>query len=245
MYRPLPTGPIALDCDVLVGTWPAQADIDLSPEKAAATLAEADVTGALVCSARGAWFDDVDGLAETLSLAADRPAWSPVVTVNLRNALRAEELLATASNAGVRTLRLFGALQGVPIASPAYRHTITLAAAAGITILTDGDVREIWPAFAGQGLRVVFLDVHAYHLADFILLAREEPGFVSSTRLLNAPDSIERLVGEVGAQHAAFGSRAPLHAIAPSTLRLRHARISAEDRATIGGGWLTDTTVTP
>lgn len=241
MKAPLHTGPIALDCDVLVGTWPAQADIDLSPEAVERTLTEGGVTGALVCSARGAWFDDVDGLAETLDLTTAHPAWSPVATVNLRNALRAEEIIAAAVDSGVRALRLFGALQGVPAASPGYRHTIRLAAAAGLTILTDGDVREIWPVFAGQGLRVVFLDVHAYHLADFILLAREEPGFVSSTRLLNAPDSIERLVGEVGAHHAAFGSRAPLHAFAPSALRLRHTRISGDDWATITGGWLTGT----
>jgi hypothetical protein len=223
-----------IDCDVLIGAWPHRADLDLRPESVAARLHAADIDGALVCSGRGAWFDDVSGNDETL--ASRRPGWRPVGTVNLRNALRAEAELDRLAAAGVRAVRLFGPLQGCEFDFPGYRHAVSIAVRRRFVLLVEGDLRAGWRTFAGQGASVVFLDAHAYHLADFVLLAREEPGFVASTRLLNAPDSIERIAGEVGVAHLAFGSRTPLSQTSPSVLRLRHARLSEEDRALVAGG---------
>lgn len=230
------TGPITLDCDVLVGAWPARADLDLCPATVAARLDRAGIAGALVCSGRGAWFDDVAGNTETMAVA--NGALEPVGTVNLRNALRAEAELDRLAEAGVRAVRLFGPLQGCEPDFPGYRHVVEQALLRGLVLLVEGDVRRVWPAFAGRGARVVFLDVHAYHVADFVLIARTEPGFVASTRLLNAPDSIERVAGEVGAAHLAFGSRTPLHDTSPAALRLRHARVSDAEWTAVAGATL-------
>jgi hypothetical protein len=231
--------PIALDCDVLCGAWPARADLDFGIPAVRGRLDPAGVAGAVVCSGRGAWFDDLDGNTETLAVAAET-GWIPAGTLNLRDALRAEAELDRLVAAGVRAVRLFGPLQGCEPTFPGYRHVVDRLLERGLVPLVEGDVRACWPAFAGRGARAVFLDVHAYHLADFVLLARREPGFVASTRLLNAPDSIERLVGEVGAGHLAFGSRTPLHDTSPSVLRLRHARLSDVDWAAVSGGTLRD-----
>ena len=235
------TFPIGVDCDLLFGTWPPQAELDLSPGHGADLLRRAGIASAIACSARGAWFDAAQGNAETLATARDR-GWLPAVTVDLRNPLPAVQILDQAVADGVRFLRLFGQLQGVPATSPGYLHVARHGAARGLTMLTDGDVREIWRPFADLGAEVVFLDVHAYHVADFILLARQEPGFRASTRLLNAPDSIEKVVGEVGSAHLAYGSRVPLHSVSPSAIRLRTARISPADRAHVAGGWVGDRT---
>lgn len=233
---PLRTTPIGLDCDVLVGTWPPRADLSMTPDAVAARLARSGIAGALVASGRGAWFDDVEGNDETLSVATD--PWLPVGTVNLRNALRAESELDRLVAAGVRAVRLFAPTQGADPHFPGYRHVVAQAVARDLTLLVEGDVRHAWLAYAGRGAKVVFLDVHAYHVADFVLAARDEPGFVASTRLLNAPDSIETVVGELGAAHLAFGSRTPLHDTSPSVLRMRRARLSDVDWDAVTGGTL-------
>ncbi|WP_163506391.1 hypothetical protein [Fodinicola acaciae] len=224
--------PIDIDCDVLCGSWPPRAELDFSWPAVRARLDAAGIENALACSGRGAWFDDADGNAETLAL--DNAI--PVGTVNLRNALRATAVLDDLQAAGVRAVRIFGPLQGCEPHFPGYRHVVDGILGRGMVPLVEGDLRHCWQPFADRGARVVFLDVHAYHLADFILLARREPGFVASTRLLNAPDSIETVVGEVGASHLAFGSRTPLHDTSPSVLRMRHARLSDVDWTAVTGG---------
>ncbi|WP_307371329.1 hypothetical protein [Microbacterium sp. W4I4] len=201
------------------------------------TLDDHGINRGLACAGRGAWFDDAAGNDETFALQSMQERLLATATVDLRDALGAEQEVERMAERGVRVLRLFGALQGVPVSAPAYRHVARLAEAHRLTVLSDGDPREVWRPFADRGLTVVFLDVHAYHVADFVLLAREESRFLGSTRLLNSPDSIERVVAEVGAGHLAFGSRTPLHATASSELRFRHARITVEERAFIGGGW--------
>lgn len=230
------TQQIGLDCDVLVGTWPPRAEIDMTPDAVAARLDRAGIGGALVVSGRGAWFDDVEGNDETLGVARD--SWLPVGTVNLRNALRAEAELDRLVAAGVRAVRLFTSTQGAEPHFPGYEHVVAQAIARELTVLAEGDVRHAWRAYAGRGAKVVFLDVHAYHVADFVLAARDEPGFVASSRLLNAPDSIETVVGELGADHLAFGSRTPLHDTSPSVLRMRRARLSDVDWDAVTGGTL-------
>lgn len=228
---------ISLDCDVLVGAWPRRADLDLSPPAVAERLSAARIESALVCSGRGAWFDDIEGNDETIAAAA-RHGWLAAGTINLRNALRAEAELDRLAAAGVRVLRLFGPLQGCEPGFPGYSHVIEAAVARRMVLLVEGDLRALWRAFAGRDANVVFLDAHAYHVADFVLAARHEPGFVASTRLLNAPDSIERVAGELGAARLAFGSRTPLSETSPSLLRMRHARLSGEDWAAVAGGTL-------
>lgn len=230
------TQPISIDCDVMIGAWPPRADLDLSAAAVAARLTRAGIASGLACSGRGAWHDDVDGNTETLASATGHLL--PTGTINLRNALRAIPELDRLAAAGVRVLRLFGPLQGCEPDFPGYQHVRIEALTRDFTLLVEGDVRHLWRVFAGQGARVIFLDVHAYHLADFILAARGEPGFMASTRLLNAPDSIERLVGEAGPSHAVFGTRTPLHDTSPAALRFRRARLTDAEWAAVAGDTL-------
>ncbi|GAA0939963.1 hypothetical protein GCM10009554_30220 [Kribbella koreensis] len=160
----------------------------------------------------------------------------PVGTVDLRDAVGAAEQLDGLVGSGVRFLRLFTGAQGVQGETPAYRHVVGEAVARGMVILQDGDPRKFGAVLAGRGADVVFLDLHVYLLGDFVLMAKQEPGFRATTRMLSSPDGIERVVDGVGARHLVFGSRTPFMDVSPQTLRLRYARIGAEDRALIAGG---------
>lgn len=226
---------------MLVGRVPSRHDLDATRPAVLAALAAAGIDRALTGSLRGGLFDARSGNDEVL--ADPSPPLVGVGTVDLRDALTAETELVRLAGAGVRVVRLFCAEQGAEPDFPGLRHVAALTAAHDLTVLTSGDVRRYWRPFAGRGARVCFLDVHAYHLADFVLLARDEPGFVASTRLLNAPDSIERVVAEVGAHHLAYGSGLPRFDVTPSALRLRLADLTSQDWATVSHGtarsWLT------
>lgn len=233
--EPSPEERIRWDVDVLYGPWPSHpADHDLAAVRA--RLAGSPVERGLALSTRGALFDSAEGNAQTLKDLAGCPELLPVGTVDLRDALAAEPQLDALSAAGVRFLRLFTKEQGVEPAFPGYRHITDIAIERGLVLLHDGDPRRYGPVLAERGAQVIFLDLHAYFLADFLLLARREAGFRATTRMLSAPDSIERVVESVGSRHLVFGSRTPFMDISPQTLRLRYARITAEDRGAIAGG---------
>ncbi|MFI1394999.1 amidohydrolase family protein [Streptomyces sp. NPDC020681] len=233
--RVTPEEHIGWDVDVLYGPWPRHhADVPLAEVRA--RLARSPVAHALAMSTRGALFDDAAGNVRTVKDLADCPELLPVGTVDLRDALAAEERLEALDAEGVRFLRLFTEEQDVEPDFPGYRHVVEQALARGLVILHDGDPRRYGPVLAGRGAEVVFLDVHSYVLADFLLLARQEPGFRATTRLLSAPDAIERVVETAGARHLVFGSRTPFMDISPQTLRLRYADIGQAERAAIAGG---------
>lgn len=223
---------VGWDVDVLYGPWPRH-HRDVSLAEVRSVLARSPVARALALSTRGPLFDDRTGNAETVRDLADCPELLPVGTVDVRDALTAEDRLDELTADGVRFLRLFTVEQGAEPGFPGYRHVVALALDRGFVLLHDGDPRRFGPGLTGRGADVVFLDLHAYLLADFLLLARDEPGFRATTRMLSGSDSIERVVGSVGARHLVFGSRTPFMDISPQTLRLRHADIPDADRAAI------------
>ncbi|MFE3329768.1 hypothetical protein [Streptomyces sp. NPDC059176] len=232
---PAPREHIGWDVDVLYGPWPRH-HRDTGLAEVRTQLARSPVAGALALSTRGALFDDGAGNAETLRDLADCPELLPVGTVDVRDALTAERKLDELDRAGVRFVRLFTVEQAADPGFPGYRHVVALALARGMVLLHDGDPRRYGPPLMDRGADVVFLDLHAYLLADFLLMARDEPGFRITTRMLSGPDSIERVVGSVGARHLVFGSRAPFMDVSPPALRLRYADISDVDRAAIATG---------
>lgn len=197
----------------------------------------AGIDRAVICSGRGAWFDDLEGNAETVELAS-RTNCLPAVTINLRNALRAEQIVEDAVAHGIPFVRLFPIVQGCAATFPGVRHAVQTAVQHRRILLLEGDARELGPSMMGIGAHLVFLDLHAYHVADFVLMARREPGFMASTRLLNAPDSIETVAATVGAGRLCFGSRSPLHELSPALYRLRDARLSDDEWAAAAGGAL-------
>jgi predicted TIM-barrel fold metal-dependent hydrolase len=226
---------IGIDVDVLFGAVPNR-QLDASLEAVARLQESHGIRRGLMCSLRGALFDVCSGNDETLKAAEQQPRFVPVGTVDIRDALGAEDEIIRLAEAGTRLLRLFPPEQWAEPVSPGLAHIVDTAVAHDLVLLTSGDFSQFWRPFADRGARVCFLDVHAYRVSDFVVMARREPGFVASTRMLVGPDSIERIAGEVGAHHLAYGSRTPMHDVMPSALRLRMAGLTRQEWQQVAGG---------
>lgn len=219
---------VTLDVDVLAGAYPDREVPAPWPD----VLASHGIRAGAVAGLRAALFDVVSGNDETLGLA---PPHVPVGVVDLRDPLRAARELDRLAAAGRRAVRLFPDEQGAEAGFPGVRHVARRAAALGLTILTGGDVRRFWQPFAGIGATVVFLDTHFYHLGDFLVAAADEPGFHTSTRLLNSPDALETVAAELGADRLLFGSRTPYYEPLVPLLRLATSGLKPDEIAAVAG----------
>lgn len=228
---------LALDCDVVVGHWTARPDLDASPEALLALQARGGIDSAVVACAEAVWYDEERGNRRASALAREH-GWVPCHAVNLRDTYGIGERLDEWVESGVRAIRLPGSTQGISPSNPGYRKTVTEAAARRLVMLVEGDFTAVQAAFRGLGAKAVFLDASYYELADFLLVAQEEPAFVVSTRRMLGPDSFEIICDEVGAAHLTFGSGTPLQDLEPTVWRLRDAALSPADFDAVAGGTL-------
>ncbi len=226
--------PVLLDCDVLVGH-----DVTTGrwsrPESARDVMKATGISGGVVASLRAVHFDVPSGNEEARQVAESNGWWA-CPALDLRDALGAERELDRLLSAPdrPRVIRLAPSAQGVAPSFPAFGHVVRLLVDAGLTIFAEGNVLRFGPAFRGLGARVVFLDTHFYHLGDFVVLAREEPGFYTSTRMLTGPDSLEIVAAEVGVERLVLGCRTPLHETHAVVRRLLTSKLTPDEIAQTG-----------
>ncbi|MGW0805528.1 amidohydrolase family protein [Nonomuraea sp. NPDC002799] len=229
---------VTLDVDVLFGAYPDRDGPPGTPASVIELLAGNRIRAAAVAGLRAALFDVRSGNDELLA-APDTGASVevvPVGAVDLRDPVGAGRELERLASAGAGAVRLFPEEQGVEAGFPSVRHVARQAARLGLVVLTGGDVRRFWQPFAGIGATVVFLDTHFYHLGDFLVAAADEPGFHTSTRLLNSPDALELAAAEVGADRLLYGSRTPHYEPLVPLLRLATSGLKPEEIAAVAGG---------
>jgi predicted TIM-barrel fold metal-dependent hydrolase len=225
---------VILDCDLLVGrdvTTGARLPLD----DLVHTLRRVGIDGGLVASLRALTFDPVSGNDEARASTAD-PSWWGVAGIDLRDPLGAEREIDRAASQGVRAVRLAPERQGVPTTAPGLRACARRATALGLALLVEGDVRTLGPALTGLDATAVFLDLHFYHLGDFVVLARDEAGFHASTRLLGNLDAWETVVTELGPDRLLFGSRAGWCEAEAVLMRLAHSGLDQPARDLVAAG---------
>jgi hypothetical protein len=198
------------------------------------------ISGGVVSSLRATYFDVPSGNDEAAEVAEGN-GWTACPVLDLRDPLGAERELDRWLSGPVRprAIRLAPTSQGVEPGFPAFGHVVQLLVDAGLTIFAEGDVRKVGPAFRGLGARVVFLDTHFYYLGDFVVLARGEAGFHTSTRMLTGPDSLEIVAAEVGAERLVLGCRTPFHETQAVVRRLLTSKLSPAEIARTGSHNLT------
>ncbi|WP_433158826.1 hypothetical protein [Kribbella sp. CA-247076] len=232
-------GPVLLDCDVLVGH-----DVTTGrwsrPDGVRDVLKATGISGGVVSSLRATYFDVPSGNDEALQVAEGNGLTACPV-LDLRDPLGAERELDRwlSRPEPPRVVRLAPTAQSVEPTYPAFEHVVRLLVDAGLTIFTEGDVRKVGPALRGLGATVVFLDTHFYYLGDFVVLARGEAGFHTSTRMLTGPDSLEIVAAEVGADRLVLGCRTPFHETQAVVRRLLTSKLTADEIAQAGSHNLT------
>ncbi|SCL26780.1 hypothetical protein GA0070624_3371 [Micromonospora rhizosphaerae] len=224
--------PVTFDVDVLVGRYADRPGPVGDPAQVRAVLAANGIAGAAVASLRAVLFDVPGGNDEAAALAG--PGVLPVGAVDLRDPLGAEREVVRLAERGFPAVRLFPEEQRVEPDFPSVRHVARRAAEAGLVVLAGGDVRRFWRPLLGA--TVVFLDTHFYHLGDFVVVARDEPGFHTSTRLLNSPDALETVAAQVGVERLLYGSRAPFYEPVVPRLRLARSGLDLAAVAEVAGG---------
>lgn len=217
-----------LDCDLLVGRDPAVGMMQ-QPPALAARLARVGLGGGAVASLRALLFDAQSGNDEALQVASAQ-GWIPVFGVDLRDPLGAESEIDRAASLGVRLLRLAPGRQGIPGTAPRLRTLAERAVSLGLTLLVEGSTTAVGPALMGIDAHVVFLDQSFYELGEFVMLARDEPGFHISTRVMGSPGAWELLVERLGAERLVLGTRAGWSEEAAVLERLRVTHLSEEQR---------------
>jgi hypothetical protein len=231
--------PVLLDCDVLVGH-----DVTTGRWSRAETVRDVmkatGISGGVVSSLRATYFDVPSGNDEAAQVARGN-GWTVCPVLDLRDPLGAERELERLlpGPERPRAIRLAPTSQGVEPSFPAFGHVVRLLVDAGVTIFTEGDVRKVGPALRGLGARVVFLDTHFYYLGDFVVMARGEEGFHTSTRMLTGPDSLEIVAAEVGAERLVLGCRTPFHESQAVVRRLLTSKLTPEEIARTGSHNLT------
>ncbi|MGO1284114.1 MAG: hypothetical protein ACTHUU_03275 [Brachybacterium sp.] len=195
-----------LDCDLLIGR-----DVSTGRRRSAADIHErlqaAGIAGGAVTSLRAIGHDPGAGNLEAAEAARDH-GWTMVCGIDLRNPVDAESRMAAAAAGGIRLVRFAAARQGIPGTAPRLRLLARRATELGLTVLIEGSTRSVGWALMGLGATVIFLDQHFYDAGEFILAAREEPGFHTSTRLLGSPEAWESIAEHVGAERLVLGTRA-------------------------------------
>lgn len=223
-----------LDCDLLIGR-----DIvfgrSVAADELGARLTEAGIAGGAVASLRALLFHAPSGNDEA-HVAAVAHHWLPVAGVDLRDALGAELEIERAAELGIRLIRFASTRQGISGSAPRIRLLARAAAERGLTLLVEGSPPEVAGSFMDLGASVLFLDLHFYDLGEFVLLARQEPGFHTSTRLLGGPDAWETVAGEVGAERLVFGTRAGWFEEESVLYRLGTARLDEADLQLVKAG---------
>ncbi|MEU7900843.1 hypothetical protein AB0B45_49455 [Nonomuraea sp. NPDC049152] len=219
---------VTLDVDVLVGAYADRDGPPGTPEAVMERLAEHRIQAGAVASLRAALFDMRSGNAEVLAMEGA----VPVGTLDLRDPIGSVREMERLAALGVKAIRLFPDEQGVEAGFPSVRHVARRAAALDLVVLTGGDVRRFWQPFSGLGAKVVFLDTHFYHLGDFLVVAGDEPGFHTSTRLLNSPDALET----VPADRLLYGSRTPHYEPLVPLLRLATSGLKPDEITAVAGG---------
>jgi predicted TIM-barrel fold metal-dependent hydrolase len=226
-----------LDCDLLIGRDISTGDRQCADELAV-RLRAAGIAGGAVGSLRSLLFHAESGNEEARSAGREHD-WLPVAGIDLRDPLGAEREICRAADAGVPFVRMAPARQGIAGSAPRIRALARRCTERDLTLLVEGSTVELGSSFMGLGCSVVFLDQHFYDLGEFILLARGEPGFHLSTRLLGSPEAWEIAIAGAGAERLVFGSRAGWFEERSVLERLRTARLTHEQRELVTAGNLT------
>jgi predicted TIM-barrel fold metal-dependent hydrolase len=227
-----------LDVNTLFGFWPKR-KADIALDTLLRLMQEKGIGQAFTLSARGIFYDFIQGNRETLAACQAHPQLIPAGTLNPCRWLNCLDEARRLVDQGVRLFRFFPQHQEWNIGQAPFRKLLD-------AVLAPGRVGLMLPAELGinaigelarQVDNPIIVEAFRYDkLAEAMVVMGQVQNIYVETHLINSPNFVELLSSEVGVERMVYGSYAPLAYIGAATAPIEYAHVSDEDKALILGG---------
>lgn len=228
----------AIDVNTIFGFWPKR-KADIALETLLRLMEEQGISRACSLSARGVFYDFMEGNQETWAAAHAHAQLIPVGTVNPCRWLGCMDEAQQLIGQGARLFRFFPQYQEWNIGQAPFRKLLReVLAPAGVVLMIPAEMgfTAIGEMAAGISNPVIVESFRYASLAEAIVVMQEVPNVLVETHLINSPNWVELLKAEVGIERIVFGSNAPLSYISAATAQIEYAQVSEEDKKLIFGG---------
>lgn len=227
-----------VDVNTVFGFWPKRrADIRL--ETLLRLMSEQGIEQVCTLSAKGIFYDFVEGNEETLAMAQRHSQIIPVGTVNPCRWLGCLDEAQRLIDQGVRLFRFFPQYQEWHIHQAPFRKILRqVLAPANVALMVPSTMG--FTAISEMAAEIdnpVIIESFRYaSLAEAIVVMQEVPNIYVETHLINSPNWPELLKAEVGVERIIYGSNAPLSYVAAATAQITEADLSDEEKELIFAG---------
>jgi len=219
------------DVNTVFGFFPKR-NVDCSLKRLRAIIDKYYVSKALAVSLKAAFYDYVEGNAETLEFCREDPRLIPVASIDPRAYLGEQEELEEFKRLGFKAVRLFTEFQSYPIDYEPLLRLFKNLEGMDLPLLIYnsglGFMTKIARETENRGYPVVILGCTYDVLSEFIALSSENPHLHIETSLLDTPDAFEIIVDKAGPERLIFGSGIPLNYFEASYLMVDKANIPEE-----------------
>ena len=227
---------MVIDGFTLFGSWPGL-PYDHQVDELVNGLDRFKLDRACALSTQGIFFDAMVGNQTTWEICQQNPRLIPIGVADPR--LGGEQQVEYCVGKGFKLMAVFPRAQGWPLSSLAAQTVLRRIADANLPLLVDaehnGDPTAVYEATRDLNMPLILLDVSLSNITEAIAVLRARPNTYLATRLLCGGDTIEYLVGEVGAERLIFASRFPISCFSSAYLTARFASIDdASQRALMG-----------
>lgn len=225
-----------IDGFTVFGTWPGLHQSH-PVDDLLAGLQRHKLERACTLSSTGIFLDAATGNTATLAACQADPRLIPIGTADPR--VGGLEQVEQCKAQGFRLMALFPAMQGWSIAGlgakALLRRIDELQLPLMVEANSDGDATRIYEALGDLTMPLLLLDVGLPTLSEAIAVMQARPATYLTTRLLTGGDTIELLVGQVGADRLIFASRFPMSCYSSAFLTAQYATLKDDERAKVMG----------
>ena len=227
-----------IDISTFVGSWPNKA-IDMSVERLLTLMRKHAISRALVVSAKGIWYDYIEGNTETMSLARAREELIPVGTIDPRKYYKRGEVKRL-KESGVKICRLFNDIQGWLIDYAPLRDIVEEFERYRMPFMIDVSKRGVATQVGRLAREVdvpIIMTSPGYDLmSELIAVMRKNNNLFVEMRRINSPDVIEILAEEIGVERMVYGSNSPFDNVESSLLMLLGCDLTEREKEKIASG---------
>ncbi|MEN8202252.1 MAG: hypothetical protein ABFS28_06630 [Bacteroidota bacterium] len=223
------------DANTLFGFWPKK-KADISLESLLSLMDENGISKAMTCSARGIFYDFIEGNSETLEVCKQHPQLNPVGTVNPCRWLGCADELESLINDGIKMIRFFPQFQEWHIGEAHFRKLLDDILSKSGTILMVPAVEGITAIgeLAKNTDNPIIIEGCRYdRLAEAIVVMGQSSNIYLETQLINSPNFLELLKAEGCIEKLIYGSSAPLKYIGAAIAPVSYSRITEKEKTMV------------